>query len=186
MSCSRRSRASSSIRRPTARRAGRRSRRWHGVAGCLHCRGARGLSDGQVSGAGAGDAGRGHGAATAALQQLIAERQPVLVDVLPSRASQGPRPGAALDRAQAGDLPARSGCPISAMASWRRSSPSWFARRTGSADRRHQVRPLVFYCDANCWMSWNAAKRAMDELGYSRVYWYPTACKAGNGLVSPW
>lgn len=31
--------------------------------------------------------------------------------------------------------------------------------------------PTVFYCRADCWMSWNAAKRA-HALGYSEVYWY--------------
>jgi PQQ-dependent catabolism-associated CXXCW motif protein len=31
---------------------------------------------------------------------------------------------------------------------------------------------LVFYCQADCWMSWNAAKRALS-LGYSNVAWYP-------------
>jgi len=30
---------------------------------------------------------------------------------------------------------------------------------------------LVFYCLADCWMSWNAAKRAAAQ-GYRRVYWY--------------
>lgn len=30
---------------------------------------------------------------------------------------------------------------------------------------------IVFYCLANCWMSWNAAKRAAS-WGYTRVYWY--------------
>lgn len=33
-------------------------------------------------------------------------------------------------------------------------------------------RPLVFYCRADCWMSWNAGKRAM-EWGYRNVIWYP-------------
>ena len=33
-------------------------------------------------------------------------------------------------------------------------------------------RRLVFYCEANCWMSWNAAKRALS-LGYENVAWYP-------------
>lgn len=33
-------------------------------------------------------------------------------------------------------------------------------------------RPLVFYCLKNCWMSWNAAKRA-QTLGYRNVSWYP-------------
>ncbi len=31
---------------------------------------------------------------------------------------------------------------------------------------------MVFYCLADCWMSWNAAKRAL-EFGYTNVYWYP-------------
>lgn len=31
--------------------------------------------------------------------------------------------------------------------------------------------PVVFYCLANCWMSWNAAKRAIS-YGYTNVYWY--------------
>ncbi len=33
-------------------------------------------------------------------------------------------------------------------------------------------RPLVFYCLKDCWMSWNAAKRAL-ALGYANVAWYP-------------
>ncbi len=31
---------------------------------------------------------------------------------------------------------------------------------------------LVIYCLADCWMSWNAAKRVMS-YGYSNVAWYP-------------
>ncbi len=33
--------------------------------------------------------------------------------------------------------------------------------------------PVVFFCLAECWMSWNAAKRALEEYGYTDVYWYP-------------
>ncbi|MGY9050321.1 hypothetical protein P775_04720 [Puniceibacterium antarcticum] len=36
-------------------------------------------------------------------------------------------------------------------------------------DRDH---PVLFFCLENCWMSWNAAKRAL-EYGYSSVYWLP-------------
>jgi PQQ-dependent catabolism-associated CXXCW motif protein len=35
-----------------------------------------------------------------------------------------------------------------------------------------RARPLVFYCLKDCWMSWNAAKRAV-ALGYKDVAWYP-------------
>jgi PQQ-dependent catabolism-associated CXXCW motif protein len=31
--------------------------------------------------------------------------------------------------------------------------------------------PLVFFCLKNCWMSWNAAKRAL-EYGYVNVMWF--------------
>jgi PQQ-dependent catabolism-associated CXXCW motif protein len=31
--------------------------------------------------------------------------------------------------------------------------------------------PLVIYCHRSCWLSWNAAKRAMS-YGYRRVYWF--------------
>ncbi|WP_062382570.1 PQQ-dependent catabolism-associated CXXCW motif protein [Pseudomonas abietaniphila] len=34
-----------------------------------------------------------------------------------------------------------------------------------------QDTPLVFYCRADCWLSWNATKRA-SALGYSHLYWY--------------
>src|SRR5271157_3966886 len=32
--------------------------------------------------------------------------------------------------------------------------------------------PLVIYCLRDCWMSWNAAKRAVS-WGYTAVIWYP-------------
>jgi PQQ-dependent catabolism-associated CXXCW motif protein len=34
------------------------------------------------------------------------------------------------------------------------------------------TRTLVFYCQRQCWMSWNAAKRALAE-GFAPVAWYP-------------
>ena len=36
-------------------------------------------------------------------------------------------------------------------------------------DKAH---PVLFFCLPDCWMSWNAAKRAMVG-GYSSVYWFP-------------
>lgn len=32
--------------------------------------------------------------------------------------------------------------------------------------------PVLFFCLRDCWMSWNAAKRAL-EIGYTNVFWYP-------------
>ena len=33
-------------------------------------------------------------------------------------------------------------------------------------------RPVVIFCRAECWMSWNVAKRALG-YGYTKVIWYP-------------
>lgn len=37
----------------------------------------------------------------------------------------------------------------------------------------NKAAPVVIFCKADCWMSWNAAKRAVG-LGYSAVIWFPT------------
>lgn len=47
--------------------------------------------------------------------------------------------------------------------------------------------PLVFFCKADCWMSWNAAKRAVLR-GHSRVGWFPEGTDgwlAGGGELVP-
>jgi PQQ-dependent catabolism-associated CXXCW motif protein len=38
--------------------------------------------------------------------------------------------------------------------------------------RKAGERTLVFYCQRSCWMSWNAARRAL-ALGFKPVDWYP-------------
>lgn len=35
-----------------------------------------------------------------------------------------------------------------------------------------KAKAIVFYCLRDCWMSWNAAKRALT-YGYTNVMWYP-------------
>ncbi len=48
----------------------------------------------------------------------------------------------------------------------------YFEHGLEQASGGNRDRMLVFYCLANCWMSWNAAKRAI-ALGYRHVAWYP-------------
>ncbi len=49
-----------------------------------------------------------------------------------------------------------------------------------------KARPVVLYCQRDCWMSYNAAKRAV-KAGYSTVSWYPDGTdgwgEAGYELV---
>jgi PQQ-dependent catabolism-associated CXXCW motif protein len=43
---------------------------------------------------------------------------------------------------------------------------------------------LVIYCQADCWMSWNAAKRALS-YGYSNVAWYPEGTEGWGSANLP-
>jgi PQQ-dependent catabolism-associated CXXCW motif protein len=44
--------------------------------------------------------------------------------------------------------------------------------------------PLVIYCHRNCWLSWNAAKRALS-YGYRNVYWFPDGMEGWRAAGLP-
>jgi len=48
----------------------------------------------------------------------------------------------------------------------------YLRRGLAQASRGDKAALLVIYCLADCWMSWNAAKRAL-AYGYSNIAWYP-------------
>ncbi len=48
----------------------------------------------------------------------------------------------------------------------------YFRRGLEKATKGDPANPVVFFCLEECWMSWNAAKRAI-EWGYAKVYWLP-------------
>ena len=67
---------------------------------------------------------------------------------------------------------APSGCRTSAS---ERSAPrpsSYFRRGLEAATKGDLSKPIVLFCQRECWMSWNAAKRAL-AFGYRRVFWFP-------------
>jgi len=48
---------------------------------------------------------------------------------------------------------------------------AYFRDHLDAATGSRRDAAVVFYCLADCWMSWNAAKRAAS-WGYRQVYWY--------------
>lgn len=52
------------------------------------------------------------------------------------------------------------------------ATDGFFRRRLSEATANDMSHPLVVYCHERCWLSWNAAKRAI-RYGYKRVYWFP-------------
>lgn len=61
-----------------------------------------------------------------------------------------------------------------------------FLAAVGADRARHPRRPVVVFCRADCWMSWNAARR-LARAGIDRVYWQPEGIDgwhdAGRPLV---
>ncbi len=120
-----------------------------------------------------------------ALKKLIAVEDPILIDAMP------------LIRTGETDLTGRWTVPVP-----RHNIPGsiWLpnighgaldeAMTTYLRDNLEQVtagdrhRPIVFYCFVDCWMSWNAAKRAL-EFGYERVIWYPEGTDGWKDIDGP-
>jgi PQQ-dependent catabolism-associated CXXCW motif protein len=52
------------------------------------------------------------------------------------------------------------------------ATEDYLRRGLARASGNSNAKLLVIYCQTDCWMSWNAAKRALS-WGYSNVAWYP-------------
>ncbi|MGI9409844.1 MAG: PQQ-dependent catabolism-associated CXXCW motif protein [Hyphomicrobiaceae bacterium] len=61
---------------------------------------------------------------------------------------------------------------------------AYFERNLTRMTAGDRARTLVFYCLRQCWMSWNAAKRAI-ALGYTNVIWYPNGTDGWTSIGGP-
>jgi len=52
------------------------------------------------------------------------------------------------------------------------ANEEYFKRNLEQLSGGDKGKALLFFCVRNCWMSWNAAKRALS-YGYTNVIWYP-------------
>ncbi|MGO8738537.1 rhodanese-like domain-containing protein [Rhodoblastus sp.] len=52
-----------------------------------------------------------------------------------------------------------------------------FGERLAALSGGDKGRPMLVFCHARCWGSWNAAKRAL-MLGYAKVFWFPGGVEA--------
>jgi PQQ-dependent catabolism-associated CXXCW motif protein len=60
----------------------------------------------------------------------------------------------------------------------------FYRSRLGLATAGNPDTPLVVYCHERCWLSWNAAKRAIG-YGYRRVYWFSDGIEAWTAAGQP-
>jgi PQQ-dependent catabolism-associated CXXCW motif protein len=70
------------------------------------------------------------------------------------------------------NIPGSAWLPDTGYGTLAAATDDYFRRGLADASRGDTAKLLVIYCQADCWMSWNAAKRALS-YGYSNVAWYP-------------
>jgi PQQ-dependent catabolism-associated CXXCW motif protein len=107
------------------------------------------------------------------LPALIASLHPVLIDVLPAPTPPpDARPGLPRMPEAHSDIPGSIWLPEVGRGAIPAAKDAWFAAKLAAATHGDKSTPVVFYCLSNCWMSWNATKRAVG-YGYEQAYWYP-------------
>jgi PQQ-dependent catabolism-associated CXXCW motif protein len=109
----------------------------------------------------------------------------VFVDVLPQVPRPVGLPAATIWREKPRqDVPGSVWLPDTGYGALAPVMEHYFAQGLELASGGDRNRMLVFYCLANCWMSWNAAKRAV-AMGYTRVAWYPDGTDGWAAMQLP-
>ncbi len=60
----------------------------------------------------------------------------------------------------------------------------WFLDGVAALARAKPDRPVVLFCLADCWMSWNASLR-LKRAGVRRVHWFPEGTDGWRDLGRP-
>ncbi len=106
------------------------------------------------------------------LQQLLNQAKPVLIDVYAITRRVDPGFGSVWLPNQAHEsLPQSTWLPNVGYATLEPDIEAYFKRHLQQLSGGDKSKPLVFFCVADCWMSWNAVQR-VREYGYTQVYWY--------------
>ena len=70
------------------------------------------------------------------------------------------------------DIPGSIWLPDTGYGQLAASTEAYLRNGLERVTKGDRAKLIVIYCLADCWMSWNAAKRAL-AMGYSNVAWYP-------------
>ncbi len=107
-----------------------------------------------------------------AMQQRVMRRDAVLIDVLSApRRPADMRPGTPWLPARHPSLPSSLWWPEIGRGAIPPAVALRVQQRLNELTRDDPARVVVFFCLANCWMSWNAARRAA-EMGFHAA-WFP-------------
>jgi len=125
---------------------------------------------------------------TAFMQAAATEQGLVLIDVYPPK-GLGPDPitGDWVTPEVRTSLPNATWLPDVGRGFLEPELEDYFQRNLKHLSNNNLEAPLVFFCTADCWQSWNASVRA-HQWGYTNVHWYPTGtdgwAEEGGALVT--
>jgi PQQ-dependent catabolism-associated CXXCW motif protein len=110
---------------------------------------------------------------TAEAEAIWRAKTGVFIDVLP-RAPKPPNlPAGTIWRDKPRlNIPGSIWLPDTGYGKLAEATEDYFRRGLARASAGNNATLLVIYCQADCWMSWNAAKRVLS-YGYTNVAWYP-------------
>ena len=107
------------------------------------------------------------------------------VDVLPHAPKPAGLPAGTIWRDKPHDsIPGAAWLPDVGRASLAPETEDYFRRNLSELTMGNRDEPLVIFCKRNCWMSWNAAKRAVG-YGYRRISWFPDGIDGWAGAALP-
>ncbi|MBV8923410.1 PQQ-dependent catabolism-associated CXXCW motif protein [Bradyrhizobium sp.] len=110
---------------------------------------------------------------TAEAEAIWRAKSGVFVDVLPRAPKpKGLPPGTVWRDKPRQNIPGSIWLPDTGYGILAPATEGYLRRGLARASGGNKQAPLVIYCLSDCWMSWNAAKRAL-AYGYSDVAWYP-------------
>ena len=111
---------------------------------------------------------------TAEAEQLWRAKAAIFVDVMPRDVKPPNLPPGTLWRDKRRDhLPGSVWLPNVGYGALTAETDAYFRSHLEALAGNNRATAMVLYCQTDCWMSWNAAKRAIEEYGYSNIAWYP-------------
>lgn len=107
------------------------------------------------------------------LAMLIKKPDVILVDVMAHYgAGWDPLTGQWLVSKPRFNIPGSTWLPDVGGGHLDRELEIYFRSNVQKLTQGDKKKPLVIYCQSDCWMSWNAVRRLL-AWGYSSIYWYP-------------
>jgi PQQ-dependent catabolism-associated CXXCW motif protein len=110
---------------------------------------------------------------TAEAEQLWRGGEALFVDVMPHAPRPANLPAGTIWRERPRQsIPGSIWLPDTGYGELAAATESYLRDNLARATAGNRASLLVIYCLQDCWMSWNAAKRAL-AMGYTNVAWYP-------------